>query len=111
MVGLFQPACTSGDVVAFVMAMTNGCTYDSANYRWFSDRVEHFLYIDRVVVSEAYRGLGIGRLLYAQVYAFALQAQLPIICAEIDLVPVNPASLRFHSKAGFAQIGIRQLDK
>ncbi len=99
-----------GDIVAFVMAMVDGNAYDNANYRWFSDRLERFLYIDRVVVSAACRGLGIGRLLYSQIYDWALESQLPTICAEIDLVPANPASLRFHSKAGFEQIGTRILE-
>jgi predicted GNAT superfamily acetyltransferase len=28
--------------------MAPGTAYDSRNYRWFSDRFERFLYLDRV---------------------------------------------------------------
>ena len=99
-----------GDIVAFVMAMADGSAYDNANYHWFSERLEQFLYVDRIVVSGACRGLGVGRLLYSQLHAAARQAQLPTLCAEIDLVPANPTSLRFHKKAGFTQMGTRLLD-
>src|SRR5690349_11108384 len=50
---------------AFLLAFDQHADYDSANFLWFHERYDRFLYIDRVIVGEAYRRLGLGRLLYA----------------------------------------------
>lgn len=100
---------SNGEVVAFVLAMSEGQAYANGNYQWFSARLKNFLYIDRVVVSAACQGLGIGRLLYAHLNAWVQQAGILSICGEIDIDPPNPASLRFHEKAGFVPIGKRSL--
>lgn len=99
----------NSDVVAFVMAMTDGTAYENDNYRWFSARLRDFMYIDRVVVTDACRGLGIGRLLYSRICAASMQAGVRTLCAEINLEPPNRVSLRFHEKSGFVQIGTRVL--
>ena len=98
------------EVVAFIWGMTDGVAYDNGNYQWFSDRLKRFLYIDRVVVSAACRGLGLGRQLYAQTSQQAATFGALTLCAEIDIDPPNPKSLRFHEKAGFVQMGTRLLD-
>lgn len=98
-----------GEVIGFVMAMTDGSPYDNGNYRWFSERLKNFMYIDRVVISDACRGLGIGHQLYSQTLDTALRSGVTSVCAEMDLEPPNRESLRFHEAAGFAQIGTRIL--
>ena len=98
------------EVTAFILGMSHGNDYDNGNYQWFSEHLQRFLYIDRVVVSDKCRGIGIGRLLYARIYKWAKQSQLPTICAEINIDPPNHQSLRFHDKAGFVQIGTRLLE-
>ncbi|NEQ43388.1 MAG: GNAT family N-acetyltransferase [Leptolyngbya sp. SIOISBB] len=100
---------TNGEVVAFVLAMSEGQAYDNGNYQWFSARLKNFLYIDRVVVSAACQGFGIGRLLYSHLNTWARQVGILSLCGEIDIEPPNPASLRFHEKAGFVPIGKRSL--
>jgi predicted GNAT superfamily acetyltransferase len=40
-----------GEVVAFAVAVAPGASYDSANYAWFGERFERFLYLDRIVRS------------------------------------------------------------
>ncbi len=40
-----------GELAAFLLALREGVTYDSPNYRWFA-RYPTFIYVDRVVVSE-----------------------------------------------------------
>lgn len=99
----------NGDVVAFVMAIADGKAYDNGNYRWFSERLRNFIYVDRVVVSDDCRGHGIGRRLYSLVYDAALKSGVSNVCAEMDLEPPNVGSLRFHEQAGFVQIGTRDL--
>ena len=93
----------------FVLGMTEGTEYENGNYKWFSDRLRNFLYIDRIVVSEGCRGFGIGRQLYSRAVEWALKSGRLNLCAEMDLDPPNQASLRFHQAAGFVQIGTRTL--
>jgi predicted GNAT superfamily acetyltransferase len=45
-------------IAAFLLAFREGAGYDSVNYRWFAQRYERFLYVDRVVVAPAARGQG-----------------------------------------------------
>ena len=97
-----------GEVIAFVLALREGASYDSVNYRWFAQRFEPFLYVDRVVVSNAHRSAGAGRLLYEKVFAHAAATGVPRVTCEYDLSPPNPASERFHASFGFAEVG-RQL--
>jgi predicted GNAT superfamily acetyltransferase len=47
-----------GQVLAFLLALREGCDYDSPNYRWFAERYPRFLYVDRVVVAVAAQGRG-----------------------------------------------------
>ncbi|QDS91962.1 Acetyltransferase (GNAT) family protein [Roseimaritima multifibrata] len=97
-------------VVAFILGMESNSSYKNDNYAWFSARIKSFLYIDRVVVSERCRGLGVGRLLYSQMQDHAVRTNASTICAEVTLEPPNHQSLQFHRKAGFEQIGIRVVD-
>jgi len=99
-----------GEVAAFAMAMSEGKPYENNNYRWFSERLQSFLYIDRIVVSDACRGHGIGSQFYLRMFDAARQTGVLNVCAEMDLEPPNAASLRFHEKSGFVEIGTRTLE-
>ncbi|QDS86159.1 Acetyltransferase (GNAT) family protein [Rosistilla ulvae] len=98
------------EVVGFVLAMTDACAYDNGNYQWFAQRLKNFLYVDRIVVAPACRGLGLGRLLYSHLDDQARQSGLVQVCAEMDLNPPNEGSLAFHKKSGFIRLGTRILD-
>jgi uncharacterized protein len=94
-----------GGIAAFLLAFREGADYESPNYRWFVQRYARFLYIDRIVVSAAHQGRGLGALLYADIIAFArANAVSPLTC-EFDLDPPNPVSAQFHARFGFAEIG------
>lgn len=95
----------SGDVVAFLLAFREGCSYDSVNYRWFIDYFDRFMYIDRVVVSAAVQGRGVGKMLYDDIFAFARQTNTERLACEFDIDPPNEASRRFHEGYGFAEVG------
>lgn len=94
-----------GEIVAFLLAFREGCTYDSVNYRWFVEHYERFLYIDRVVVSNAFQGKGIGKTLYDDIFAFARQTGAQRLTCEFDIDPPNEASRRFHQRYGFTEVG------
>lgn len=81
-----------------------GENYQSINYRWFCDRYDAFLYVDRVVVREGLRDQGLGTQLYQAGFALG-RAQFPVVCAEVNLRPRNEGSLRFHDRHGFAAVG------
>jgi uncharacterized protein len=94
-----------GNVVAFVLALREGAAYESVNYQWFIERYERFLYVDRVVVSIAQHGRGLGRVLYESVFARARATGVPVVACEYDIDPPNPVSERFHRTFGFAEVG------
>lgn len=99
-----------GTVIGFVLAMQQGAPYVNGNFGWFSDRLNRFVYIDRIVISKAGRGHGLGGRLYDHVAAAARDAGCLVMAAEMDLDPPNEQSLKFHEKAGFVKLGTRQLD-
>lgn len=95
----------AGTVIAFLLALRQGASYNSPNYRWFVDRYTRFLYIDRVVVSSARHGGGLGRALYERAFAHARETALPVVTSEYDVEPPNPASEAFHRRFGFVEVG------
>jgi len=92
-------------VVAFLLALREGCAYDSPNYRWFAARYARFLYIDRVVVANSHHRRGVGEALYADLFDFARRIAAPCVTCEIDIEPPNEVSNRFHRRRGFEEVG------
>lgn len=86
-----------------LLALGPGADYSSANYRWFSERFDDFLYVDRVVVDEGRRGEGIGSALYRALANLA-PAGCPRILCEVNEHPPNPDSLAFHEGQGFRRL-------
>ena len=92
-----------GDAVGGYAVLFGPATgYGSPNYRWFSDRSDDFLYVDRVVVAPTHRRQGLGRLLYDE--AVRLAATRPLL-AEVNTLPRNDGSLAFHAVLGFVEVG------
>jgi len=94
-----------GEVRAFLLALRERADYDSPNYQWFERTYDRFLYIDRIVVGDAARGLGLGIQLYADLFAFAAESGTMRVTCEFDLDPPNPVSERFHRRHGFREVG------
>ena len=101
---LFWVAEKHSQLVGFLMGFCANAGYNSINYQWFDQRLQHFLYIDRVVVAEAARGLGLGTQFYDAVADWAIHHQLVWLAAEIDIEPPNPGSLAFHQQRGFVAV-------
>ncbi len=102
-----------GQPLGALIAFWPDADYDSPNFLWFKARYESFLYIDRVMVDAAARGRGVGARLYADLFAFAKQqaqgGQGRVTC-EVNRLPPNPGSLRFHETLGFAAVGEQQTE-
>lgn len=103
---LFQAVDADGQPAAFLIALREGIPdYTSENYIWFSKQYDRFLYVDRIVIDEKYRGLHLGRALYEGVFQHARETGVPIVTAEIDIIPYNAPSLKFHEAMGFYEVG------
>jgi uncharacterized protein len=90
---------------AFLIALDHNAAYENPNFAWFKASGKSFVYIDRIIVSNAARGRGIGRLLYDDLFAIAKQAgQYRVVC-EVNIEPPNPVSEAFHIAMGFDGIG------
>ena len=93
----------------FLVLLAPGADYASPNYRWFAQRYADFLYVDRVVVAPEARRHGVGQALYADAWHRACRRGAPLTC-EVNLDPPNPASLAFHRRLGFSQVGVQRTE-
>lgn len=100
----FRVAETEGHLAGFLIALREEAMYDSANFLWFRERYPEFLYIDRIVIARPYRGLGLGRVFYADVTSFA-EVRVPLLACEVFLEPRDDVSVLFHGTYGFQEVG------
>lgn len=93
-------------LTGLLVACEPGSTYESANYRWFDERSDDFIYVDRIVVAPSAKGLGIGRLLYDRLAEAYVGIARQMTC-EVNLDPPNEASMAFHEQMGFRQVATK----
>ncbi len=93
-----------GAFAGFVITFGPGTPYDSENYAWFSERHGgRFYYLDRIVLHEAHRRRGLGGFVYDEVERLARPHGR--LALEVNLEPRNDASLAFHARRGFVEVG------
>ena len=92
-------------VLGLAILFIAGAEYTSENYRWFSSRSTDFLYVDRIVVAEGFRGQGLGQVLYDAIFGVARREVLAEVFCEVNVEPPNPGSLAFHDRLGFLEVG------
>ena len=100
----FRVAEVDGHIAGVLIAMREDARYDSPNFRWFRDHYEQFVYVDRIVVAKPYRGLGLGRVFYADATSYA-ETHVPLLACEVFLEPRDDVSLLFHGTYGFQEVG------
>ena len=105
MAEMFVVVEVDGELAAFLIAIREGKDYDSENYVWFSKKYPEFLYIDRIVIDEPYRSIGLGRKLYEAVKEHARKTGVKVVTCEVDTIPYNEPSLKFHEAMGFKEVG------
>jgi uncharacterized protein len=98
-------ASVDGVISAFLLAMCNGAEYRNDNFEWFAGKYARFIYVDRIVVSSATRGLRLGSRLYEDLFSYAKSNAFPLIACEYNIVPPNDPSRLFHDKFGFKEQG------
>lgn len=95
---------------AFLLAFEQADDYDGIHFNWFRSRYDRFLYVDRVVVAEEHRSRGLGRILYADLFARAEEFGHDRIVCEVNVQPPNPGSDKFHWAQGFGEVGRATID-
>jgi predicted GNAT superfamily acetyltransferase len=92
-----------GKIAAFGVVGSSWTPPNNTNHRWFAERYERFLYLDRIAVGAAYRRLGLGALLYDAMEE-AARPFGQMVC-DVNVKPRNDASLGFHAARGYQDVG------
>jgi predicted GNAT superfamily acetyltransferase len=96
----FRVAREQEKIAGFLIALSQTTSYESPNFLWFRARYDSFVYVDRIVVSSAYRRSGIGRDLYCDLEQAASVAAPSLTC-EVNLDPSSlPARSGLRHSAG-----------
>ena len=96
-----------GVVAGFSITFAPGADYDSINYRWFGERYPAAMYLDRVAFADEHRGRGFGTIMYGEVER-QIRERFPDSdgwTLEVNVDPPNEASLAFHRRLGFVEVG------
>ena len=96
-VDYFKTLKVNNKVAGFLIALTPGKDYNSVNYKWFENKYESFMYIDRIVVAPTYQGHGFGTAFYNDLSNFSKNI-IPRITCEVNINPPNKKSMLFHAK-------------
>ena len=91
--------------LGFLITFVRGSAYDSPNFVWFIERMDNFVYVDRIVVAAHARGQGIARRFYEGLFATAAADGYDHVVCEVNSDPPNPVSDQFHAALGFTPVG------
>ncbi len=92
-----------GVVAGFVLTFAPGSAYDGAIFAECVSRFgDDFYYLDRVVVSDAFRRRGIAGRVYDELESVA--AAYSRMTLEVMVEPPNEPSLAFHRARGYADV-------
>jgi predicted GNAT superfamily acetyltransferase len=98
------------NLAGFLIAMTPDCDYWSGNFKWFRERSDDFVYIDRIAVSPWFRKRGIAARLYADIERYARAHGAKRLTLEVNVRPRNDVSLEFHDRMGFTGLEERETE-
>ena len=92
------------EIKGFIICFREKSSYDSPNYKFFSNTESKFLYIDRIAIKDSFRRQGIGKSFYEHIEKIAITKEIPL-CCEVNTLPKNLISIKFHESFGFKKIG------
>lgn len=90
-----------GELAGFVIVLGPGQEYDSENYEYYTEKYKSFDYVDRIVISEKFRGKGLGSELYKHLFENTKEER---VTCEVNIKPPNMKSIRFHQMLGFEEV-------
>ena len=97
------------ELIGFAICFRESRPYWSENYKYFENKLDRFLYVDRIAIRNEYRRQGHAKRMYEDIFDFAGQDGL-IVTAEVNTKPANEGSIRFHEYMGFKEVGARSFD-
>ena len=98
-----------GELIGFAICFRESLQYWSENYKYFENKLDQFLYVDRIAIRSEYRRQGYAKKMYEDIFNFASEDDLPVT-AEVNTKPANQGSIRFHEYMGFKEVGQRSFD-
>ena len=97
------------ELIGFAICFRESRPYWSENYKYFENKLDRFLYVDRIAIRNDYRRQGHAKRMYEDIFNFAGQDGLTVT-AEVNTKPANQGSIRFHEYMGFKEVGARSFD-
>lgn len=100
----FRVAVADDAPVGFLAGLAPTMPHTSRYFLWFREHYTDFVYIDRVVVASSHRRLGVAAGLYSDIVT-TFRHRTSMLACEVNLLPRNEPSLRFHARMGFDRVG------
>ncbi len=94
----------AGLLGGLLVTFAPGSAYGSDNYGWLSDRYDDFGYVDRIIVADTHRRLGLAGRLYDTFADHARRQGRRRLLCEVNVEPANPQSIAFHEANGWTAI-------
>lgn len=92
-------------IAGYLFALDRHASYDGEEFNWFCDNIDgEFVYIDQIAVAPEHRKSGFAAVLYDDLEKSSLKHQAIALVCEVNLIPENIPSRKFHFKAEFAEV-------
>ena len=91
-------------LIGFSICFREAQPYWSENFKYFKQKLDRFLYIDRIAIHSEYRRRGYAKRMYEDIFDMAAKDDLSVT-AEVNTSPKNEDSLKFHDHMGFIEVG------
>jgi predicted GNAT superfamily acetyltransferase len=98
-------AVAGTEVAGYLIGYVGSAIDVGEEFDRFRQRLPSFVYVDQLAMAAAYRGQGIGSMLYAELEVWSRRRHYTCLTCEVNLKPPNPHSLAFHQRHGFAEVG------
>ena len=99
---------SEGVIVASLLILGPGESYQSNNYTWLEKQFTNFCYVDRIMVDAQAKRQGFGKQLYETLEVYAIEQKAEILLCEVNIEPPNPQSLAFHINLGWEPFHVRE---